>query len=113
MQAGYVFAEDVKLKIDHCSHLNVSEVGVLTRVGDDGYLECVVGGIADGKGYAVYGYRSFVYGEVSAPCHVGGKLVFKLEVGASVGITHVYAAGGLVYMSLNDVPVQPTVLSWM
>lgn len=109
MQAGYVFSEDVKLKVDHRAHLDITEVGVCTGVRNDGHLESVVGGIADREGNAVYGYRPLVYREVSAPRHVGIELVFKLKVSTSVGIPHADATGCLVNMTLDDVPVQPPV----
>jgi len=48
-QACNVFAQDVKLDVDHTPHLDVTEVGVLAGIGDDGHGELVVGGRNDSE----------------------------------------------------------------
>ena len=48
LQAGDVFTKDVELEVDNRAYADVLEVGMLHGVGDDGYLEGVARGIADG-----------------------------------------------------------------
>ena len=54
LQPGDIFAEDVEFDVDDRSYANVAEVGMLEGVGDDGYLERVVGRVAYRQRYAVH-----------------------------------------------------------
>ena len=48
LQAGNILADDVEFQIDDGTYLDVLKIGVFHRVGDDGHLEGVAGGVADG-----------------------------------------------------------------
>ena len=48
LQAGNILANDVEFQVDDGTHFDVLKIGMLHRVGDDGYLEGVACGVADG-----------------------------------------------------------------
>ena len=48
LQTGNILADDVEFQIDDGAHFDVLKIGVLHCVGDDGYLEGVACGVADG-----------------------------------------------------------------
>ena len=109
IETGNVFAQDVKLQIDNGAHLNILEVGVLQGIGNDGYLECVICGIAYRERYAVDGDRTLVNGEIATKCHFLVLGILEGEVGRTIGIFFLDAGGCLVYVALNDVAVQSTI----
>jgi len=109
LQAGDVFAEDVELEIDDSAHADVLEIGVLHGVGDDGHLEGMGGGTADGERHAVDSDRAFVYGEIALQGHLAVLRIGESEIGGAVGIIYSSADSRLVDMALHDVAVQAAV----
>ena len=53
-QSADVFADDVKLKVDHRTYLNIVEIGILKSVRDNGHLEGVISGVAHCKAYTIH-----------------------------------------------------------
>lgn len=49
LKASNILAEDVKLDVDDSSYFDVTEVGVLSSVRNDGDSEGVVGRLANGE----------------------------------------------------------------
>ena len=82
---------------------------MLECVGDDGHLEGVGSGIADGEGDPVDGDGTLVDGEVALEGHLPVFGILEGEVGGAVGIVHGDAACCLVDVSLHDVAVEPAV----
>ena len=109
LQSGDVFAEDVEFKVDDGAYTDVAEVGVLEGVGDDGDLEGVAGGVADGEADAVDGDGAFVDGEITLPGHLAVFGVFEGEVGGAVGIVHRDTLGRFIDMTLNDMTVESSI----
>lgn len=109
LQASDILSEDVELQVDDTPDADIAEVGVFKRIWDDGYLEGVSRGIADGKTNPIHGYTALVDGKVTLLGHLAVLGIFEGEVGAAIRIVHRDAAGRLVDMSLYDMPVKPTV----
>ena len=109
LQAGDIFAEDVELQVDNGAYTDVAEVGVLEGVGDDGHLEGVARGIADGEGDAIDGDGALVDGEIAFLGHFAVFGIFEGEIGAAVGIGHGDTLSRLIHMTLDNVPVEPAV----
>ena len=76
---------------------------MLQGIGNDGYLECVICGIAYRERYAVDGDRTLVNGEIATKCHFLVLGILEGEVGRTIGIFFLDAGGCLVYVALNDV----------
>ena len=81
LEASDILAEYVEFDVHHSAYLDVAEVGVLTGVRDDGYRESIVGWVADGERYAIYGYAALINGEVALASHLLVQLIFEGEVG--------------------------------
>ena len=109
LQAGDVFAEDVEFQVDDGAHTDVAEVGVLEGVGDDGHLEGVAGGVADGEADAIDGDGALVDGEVALLGHLAVFGIFEGEVGGAVSIVHRNTTGRFIHMALNDMSVETAV----
>ena len=109
LKASDILAEDVKLDVDDSSYFDVTEVGVLSSVRDDGDSEGVVGRFANGERNTIHGDASLVDGEITLACHLSIQLILEGEVGRSVGIPHANALGGLIHMSLYDVAIQAAI----
>ena len=82
---------------------------MLKRIGDDGNLERVFCGVADGERNTVDRYRAFIDGEVAPTYHLTVSLIDKGEVAAAVSIFYGGAACCLVHVSLYDMAVKPSV----
>ena len=79
------------------------------RVGDDGHLEAVCAGVADGEADTVDGDGAFLDGHVSLPSHLRVGGVAEGVIPTAVGLAHVGADGRLVDVTLHDVAVQAAV----
>lgn len=109
LQAGDVFSEDVELEVDDGAYTDVAEIGVLEGVGDDGHLEGVAGGVADGERDAIDGDTAFVDGEVALLSHLAVFGIFEGEVGGAIGIVHGNATGRFIHMTLNNMAIEAAV----
>ena len=109
LQSRDVLAENVELDVDDRAHPDVAEIGVLHGVGDDGHLERVLGGVADGQRHTVDGDGTFVNGEIPFTSHFAVLLVFEGEVGRAISVFFRYASSSFIDMSLYDMAVQPAV----
>ena len=108
-QSADVFPDDVELQIDHRAFDDGVEVRQVVGVGDDGHLEAVRAGVADGEADAVDADRSFLDGHVALASHLRVSGVAEGVIPAAVGLAHVGADGRLVDVALDDVAVQATV----
>ena len=104
-----IFADDVELNVHHCALANKVEVGVVEGVGDDCHAERVALGVAYGEAHAVDCHRAFLNGDVPLPRHLGGDVVTETENVASVGLDHLLANGGSIYVPLNNMSVKTSV----
>ena len=109
LQTGNVLADNVIFNVDDRSDADVLEVGVLHSVGDDGHLESITGGMADGEGDTIDGDAALVDRKVSVTGHLWVVIVLEGEVSGAIGIFHSGATGCLVNVSLDDVPVESSV----
>ena len=109
LQTGDVLADNVEFNVDDRSDADVLEVGVLHSVGDDGHLESITGGTADGEGDTIDGDAALVDRKVSVTGHLLVVIVLEGEVSGAVGIFHSGATGRLVDVPLDDVPVESSV----
>ena len=109
LQAGNVFANDVKLQVDNGADLDIAEVCMFESVGDDSHLESVLRGVAYRQTDAIDRDGTLVDGKVTMTRHLLVLFVFEGEIGAAIGILHSDAAGSLVDVSLNDMSVETSI----
>ena len=104
-----VFPNDVELDVDDGSLLDGVEVGVVEGVGDDADLEGVGSRAADREADAVDGYAALIDGEVAVAHHLPCAFMSEGVLVAALLVLYGNARGGLVNVSLHDVPVQASV----
>ena len=93
-----VLAENVELDVDDGARLEIVEVGDFVGVGDDGDGEMAFVGIHHRETHAVDGDGALRHGDVAALGVVG-----EVVTPAAVVIHHLFACGGLINVTLNDV----------
>jgi len=109
LQASNVLPDDVKLEIHAGSYLDVVEIRVLVGVRDDAHLERVIAGVANRQAHAVDGDTALVDAKIATLRHFAIGGIFEGEAVAAVFVHLVDTNGCIVYMTLDDVPVQTSV----
>lgn len=109
LQASNVLPDDVKLEIHAGSNLDVVEIRVLVGVRDDAHLERVIAGVANRQAHAVDGDTALVDTKIATLRHFAIGGILEGEAVAAVFVHLVDTNGCIVYMALDDVPVQTSV----
>ena len=78
-------------------------------VWDDGHLKSVVCRIANGERHSVYSDASFINCKIATPGHNRIEVILESEIGATVGVEHVYATCSFVNMALDNMSVKTAV----
>lgn len=109
LQASNVLTDDVELEIHAGSNLDVVEIRVLVGVRDDAHLERVIAGVANRQAHAVDGDTALVDAKIAALCHFSIGSISEGEAVATVFAHFVDTNGGVIYVALDDVPIQTSV----
>ena len=80
-KAGHVLAQDVELDVNDRPNLDITEIGILSGIGNDSHLKTIVRRLTYGQRNAVHGDATLVYGDVTTLGHRLIKWVFKGEIG--------------------------------
>ena len=80
-KAGHVLAQDVELDVNDRPNLDITEIGILSGIGNDGHLKTIVRRLTYGQRNAVHGDAALVYGDVTTLGHHLVEWIFKREIG--------------------------------
>ena len=104
-----VFSDNVEFQIDHRASFYLAEIGMFKGVRNNRHFETIIRWCTHRKTNAIYGNRTFIYGEITAFTHVGRALIFKMKIVATIGIAHFGTHRRLIYVTLHNVSIKATV----
>ena len=82
---------------------------MLIGIWDNGNLESIFSRITDRQTNSIHCNRTFVNSKISSFCHFRTECILECKIPAALCVIYSYTSSSLIYMSLNDMPVQTSI----